>query len=213
MTPRAPLRFFSLAIMITAVLSMGACNKAGGGAGPGATGLSEEGYTVGDAKAPVTVIEFGSLTCPHCAHWEDATWPAFKAKYVDTGKVRYTFKETLIHGPLDAAGALLTHCVDPSKYLPTVQAIFRQQQQIFANDMRGALLNVAHSQGMSDDKFNACMADTKALEAANARQEAIIKNYNVESTPTFIINGVVHNEGAIEMDKMSAIIDPLLAKK
>ncbi len=210
MTTRAPLRLLSLAAALGAVLAVGACNKAAKTAA--AAGLSDDGYAVGQAGAPVTVREFGSLTCPHCARWEQEVWPAFKAKYVDTGKVRFIFNETLIHPELDAAGSLLTHCVSTDKYFPTVQGIFRQQPQIFAGDMRGALMNVAHSQGMSDDKFNACMSDTKALDAVNKRQTAIDTTYHVTGTPTFIINGKVYDSGEMPMDKMSAAVDPLLPK-
>ncbi len=207
----APLRFATLALALGAVLGLGACNKpaASTPAGAGA-GLSDDGYAVGNPSAKVTVLEFGSLTCPHCAHWEEAVWPQFKAKYVDTGKVRYVFKEVLIHPQEDAAAALLARCVPADKYFPTVQAVFRSQPQIFAGDTRGALLHVAQAEGMSEQQFTTCLSDTKALQAVGARQQKVDEVYHVSQTPTFIVNGKTVD--GVEMDQLSAAIDPLLAK-
>lgn len=210
----APFRLASLALALTAVLAVGACNKAdANGGGTAANGLSDAGYSVGDAKAPVTVIEYGSLTCPHCARWEEEVWPAFKAKYVDTGKVHYIFREFLIHEQEDAAGALLARCVPADKYFPTVQAIFRTQPQIFAGDTRGALLHVAQSQGMTEAQFTTCLSDTKGLAAVGARQQKALDEFHITGTPTFIINGKVFDSGEMPLDKISAAIDPLLPKK
>ncbi len=207
----APLRFAALALALGAVLGLGACNKsAASAAAPGGTGLSDDGYAIGNPGAKVTVMEFGSLTCPHCAHWEDVDWPLFKAKYVDTGKVRYVFKEVLIHPQEDAAASLLARCVPADKYFATVQAIFRSQPQIFAGDTRGALLHVAQSEGMSEQQFTTCLSDTKALQAVGARQQKIDEVYHVAQTPTFIVNGKTID--GVEMDQLSAAIDPLLAK-
>lgn len=207
----APLRYLSLTLAFGAVLAVGACNKAGAG-GTATAGLSEAGYTIGDAKAPVTVIEYGSLTCPHCARWEEEVYPAFKAKYVDTGKVRYTFREYLIHPQEDAAGALLARCVSPDKYMATVQGIMRSQPQIFAGDTRGALLNVAKAQGMSEAQFTTCLSDTSGLKAIEDRQTKALSDFQIQSTPTFIINGKKYDSGEMPIDKMSEAIDPLLKK-
>jgi protein-disulfide isomerase len=210
MTP-APLRFAALALIAGAVLSLGACNRSvASAAGAGGSGLSEDGFAMGNPNAKVTVIEFGSLTCPHCAHWEDGDWPEFKAKYVDTGKVRYIFKEVMIHPQEDAAAALLARCVPADKYFPTIQAVFRSQPQIFAGDARGALLHVAQSEGMSEQQFTACLSDTKALQAVGARQQKIDDVYHINQTPTFMVNGKVVD--GVEMNQLSAAIDPLLAK-
>ena len=207
----APLRLVSLALALGAALSLGACNKPVGGSGAVAgNGLSEDGYAMGNPNAKVTVLEFGSLTCPHCAHWEEAVWPQFKAQYVDTGKVHYVFKEVLIHQQEDAAAALLARCVPPDKYFATVQAVFRSQPQIFAGDTRGALLHVAQAEGMSEQQFTTCLSDTNALQAVGARQTKIDEVYHVSQTPTFIVNGKTLD--GVELKDLSAAIDPLLAK-
>jgi protein-disulfide isomerase len=211
MTPK---RLFTLAVALTGVIGLAACNNAGGGAGGSKTGsgLSAEGYSIGDPKAAVTVIEYGSLTCPHCAKWEDETWPGFKAKYVDSGKVYFIFREFLIHPEQDAAGALLARCVSPDKYFATVQGIFRTQPQIFAGDTRGALLHVAQSEGMTEAQFNSCLSNTEALKGVGERQQKALDEFRIESTPTFIINGKKYDTGEISLDKLSEQIDPLLKK-
>lgn len=204
------LRLLSLTLAMGGALALGACNKPAGSAAAG--GLSDDGYSMGKTDAPVTVIEYGSLTCPHCAHWEETVWPAFKAKYVDTGKVHYIFREVLIHPQEDAAGALLVRCVPPDKYFPTVQAIFRAQPQMFTGDVRGALLNVAKSEGMSEQQFTACLSNTDALKGVTARQQKV-DDAKINTTPTFVINGKTYDSGDMPIDKMSAAIDPLLAGK
>jgi protein-disulfide isomerase len=207
-------RLVPLVAAFAAVLAVGACNNNTGSAAAAGTGATDEGYSFGDPKAPVTVLEFGALTCPHCAHWEDAVWPAFKAKYVDTGKVHYIFREDLIHPEFDAAAGQLTRCVPKDKYWSTVQAIFRSQPQMFAenSNFRQVLQNVAVMEGLTEAQFNACLTDTKGLEAINQRQMKIDSTYHVEATPTFIINGKKYEPEDVSLEKMSTVIDPLLKK-
>ena len=119
-------------------------------------------------------------------------------------------KPGLIHPQEDAAAALLARCVPADKYFPTVQAVFRSQPQIFAGDTRGALLHVAQAEGMSEQQFTTCLSDTKALQAVGARQQKVDEVYHVSQTPTFIVNGKTVD--GVEMDQLSAAIDPLLAK-
>jgi protein-disulfide isomerase len=118
----------------------------------------------------------------------------------------------MIHPQLDAAAGLLARCVPADKYFPTVQAVFRAQPQIFEGDVRGALLHVAESEGMSEPQFTTCLSDTKGLQGVAARQKAIDETYHVNSTPTFIINGKVYDSGDMPMTAMSSAIDPLLTK-
>ena len=209
-------RLMSLAGALVAVLAVGACGSKSGGtsAATAPSGLSDQGYSIGNTNAKVTVVEYGSLTCPHCARWEEEVWPAFKAKYVDTGEVHYVFREVLIHPELDAAGALLVRCVPADKYFATVQAIFRSQPQMFGTaaqpgDVRGTLLNVAKAEGMSEAQFQACLSDTKGLTGVTARQK-IVDDAKISSTPTFVINGKVYDSGEMPIDKMSEAVDPLL---
>ncbi len=139
------------------------------------------------------VAEYASVACPHCAAFNNDIFPAFKAKYIDTGKVHYVFHEMLVGGQaeqaLAAAGFLLARCAGKDKYFAVNDEIFHAQSAIFASqDLRGGLLRVAQSLGMTEPQFNACVGDQAALKALDARVEAAGKD-GVNSTPTFIING------------------------
>ena len=164
--------------------------------------------TLGDPKAKVTVVEYASTACPHCAHWNADVWPAFKAKYVDTGKVYYTLKEFLTP-PEEAAtaGWLVARCAGKDKYFTVVDTLFRTQQDMFASgDFRGALLRVAQSAGMTEAQFNACVQDEKALADLDARVQKAIKDDDISATPTFFMNGKKVKEGEATLAELDAAV-------
>jgi protein-disulfide isomerase len=189
------------------VLALAACNKSAtavGAAGP-------EDMSMGNPNAKVLVAEYASVACPHCAAFNNDVFPAFKAKYVDTGRVHYVLHEMLVGGQAEvtmaAAGFLLARCAGKDKYFPVVDEIFRAQKSIFdSGDLRGGLLRIAQSTGMSEPQFTACIGDQAALKALNARVEKAGKNDGVDSTPTFIINGnkLVGEQTMAELDKAIA---------
>jgi protein-disulfide isomerase len=148
--------------------------------------------SLGNKDAKVTVVEYASVGCPVCGRWQKEVYPAFKAKYVDTGKVRYVFREMLVGGGSEvtvaASGFLLARCAGPDKYFPVIDAIFANQEQAFAAP-RETLENVAKSVGLTEAQFNQCIQDEKAIQALNDRVEKHAKNDGVNSTPTFVING------------------------
>jgi protein-disulfide isomerase len=208
----APYRRLSLVLF--ALVAAAGLSAASAAPKPAPQPVMAEEMSLGNPKAKVTVIEYASASCPHCARFSNEVFEAFKAKYVDTGKVHYVFREVLIHPELDAAGALLVRCVPADKYFATVQAIFRSQPQMFGTaaqpgDVRGALLNVAKAEGMSEAQFQACLSDTKGLTGVTARQK-IVDDAKISSTPTFVINGKVYDSGEMPIDKMSEAVDPLL---
>ena len=132
--------------------------------------------TIGDAKAPVTIIEYASMTCPHCAHFDEVTFPELKKRYIDTGKVRFILREF----PLDnlaAAAFMLARCAgkdDPAKYFALVDTLFRQQQQWAVQKPIPPLKAIAKQAGFTEETFNACLADQKILEGIEKmRQRAI----------------------------------------
>jgi protein-disulfide isomerase len=178
-----------LAIAAVSLAMLVGCSKSNtslGAAGP-------EDMTMGNPNAKVLVAEYASVACPHCAAFNNDIFPAFKAKYVDTGKVHYVLHEMLVGGQaeqaLAAAGFLLARCAGKDKYFAVTDEIFRAQSQIFASqDLRGGLLRIAQSMGMTEPQFTACIGDQAALKALNARVEKAGKD-GVNSTPTFIVNG------------------------
>lgn len=181
---------------------------AGCGGGGGANAVSAEDMTLGNPEAPVTVVEYASVTCSHCATFNETTFPQFKAKYIDTGKVHYVFKEFLTPPEqVAAAGFLIARCAGEDKYFTVIDALFRGQQEMFqSGDMRGGLLRVAQSAGMTEEQFNACVQDEAALKALNERVEKAIRQDGIQATPTFVVNGKKVKEGDISMAELDAAI-------
>lgn len=186
-----------------ASLALAGCSK-GGGAGA----TSAEDMTLGDPNAKVKLVEYASVTCSHCAAFNETTFPAFKAKYIDTGKVHYTFKEFLTPPEqVAAAGFLIARCAGDDKYFTVIDALFRGQQEMFqSGDMRGGLLRVAQSAGMTEEQFNACVQDEEALKALNTRVEKAIREDGISATPTFVVNGKKIKEGDITMAELDAAV-------
>jgi protein-disulfide isomerase len=178
-----------LVIAAASLALLAGCNKSNtslGAAGP-------DDMTLGNPSAKVLVAEYASVACPHCAVFNNEVFPAFKAKYIDTGKVHYVLHEMLVGGQgeqaLAAAGFLLARCAGKDKYFAVTDEIFHAQSAIFASqDLRGGLLRIAQSMGMTEPQFNACVGDQTALKALDARVEKASKD-GVNSTPTFLING------------------------
>lgn len=167
--------------------------------------------SIGKAGAPVTVIEYGSVACPHCAAWDNEVFPAFKAKYIDTGKVRYVFREMLTGNPqLAAAGFITARCAAPNHYFDVVHAIMHQQEAIYrGGQLRAPLLEIAKGVGLSEEAFDACLNDPKNLDAAGARSDANVELDKVDGTPAFIVNGVkVEGQSLAVLDKAIAGANP-----
>ena len=187
-------RFRPLALAALAgALLLAACSR-----GPAP---SAEDMTMGDPKAPVKMVEYASASCSYCATFNNTVFPEFKTKYIDTGKVHYTLKEFLTPpNELAAAGFLTARCAGKEKYFTVLDAIFRSQQEIFqTGDMRGVLLRVAQSAGLTEAQFNACITDEEALKALNARVDRAIKQDRITGTPAFFINGKSVGEGEISL--------------
>ncbi|MGD9508584.1 MAG: DsbA family protein [Geminicoccaceae bacterium] len=164
---------------------------------------------IGDPNAPVTIIEFASLTCPHCASFHVNTLPELEKRYIDTGKVRLVLRDF----PLDEMAlkaSVIAHCAGPDRYPQFVQVFFSQQASwTRSDDPEKALRQLAQLGGLGADQIDACLAD-KSLEDTilQARLDGQQK-YNIESTPSFIIGGKTHS-GDQSIEKFAELIDPLL---
>jgi protein-disulfide isomerase len=163
---------------------------------------------MGNDKAPVTVIEYASMTCPHCAFFQEKTFPELKKRYIDTGKVRYIFREF----PLDtlaAAAFMLARCSgekDNSKYFAMIDTLFRQQRQWAVEKPIPPLMAIAKQAGFTEKTFDACLANQKMLDGIESIRQRAVKTFKVQSTPTFFINGTAY-PGALEIDEMAKLID------
>jgi protein-disulfide isomerase len=165
---------------------------------------------LGPADAKVTIVEYASMTCPACANFHKTVYPELKKKYVETGKVRFVFREFPID-PRAAAGSMLARCAGGDKYFPMVDVLFqRQEQWAFVKASPIAELQaIAKQIGMSEERFNTCINDKKLLDSLQAIRDKASDKFGVSSTPTFFVNGkkLVGGQDLAAFDKL---IEPLL---
>ncbi|RWO40718.1 MAG: DsbA family protein [Mesorhizobium sp.] len=163
---------------------------------------------LGKDDAKVTIVEYASMTCPHCAHFAETTFPDLKTKYIDTGKARYILRE-FPFDPSAEAGFMLARCAKDN-YYPMVDVLFRQQANwAGVQNTKDALLQISKLAGFTQESFEACLTDQKLLDDVRSVQKRGANEFKVDSTPTFFINGKTY-KGAMSIEEMSAIIDPLL---
>jgi len=191
-----------IAAAAIASLSLAGCGKGGAG------GASAGDMSLGPADAKVQVLEYASASCSHCARFNNTVFPAFKAKYIDTGKVHYTLKEFLTPPEeVAAAGFLMARCAGKDKYFTVLDAIYKNQAEMFqTQDYRGVLLRIAQSSGMTEDQFNKCVSDPDALKALNARVQKAINDDKISGTPTFVVNGKQVATGEVTLAQLDAAI-------
>ena len=172
---------------------------------------------IGEENAPVTIVEYMSMTCPHCATFHNTTFDEIKTKYVDTGKARFVIRE-FPFDPRAAAAFMLARCnpakpseaATPAQYFPMVSMLMKQQETwAGAQDGRAALLQMSKLAGFSQESFQACLTNQQLLDDVNATMKRGADEFGVSSTPTFIINGKRY-AGALSVESMSALIDSLL---
>ena len=176
-------------------------------AAPGPLGDKAEGK----ADAPVTIIEYASMTCGHCAHFAATTFPKLKEKYIDTGKVRFILREFPLD-PLAAAGFMLARCAGDDKFFSVVDLLFREQAKwAYADKPVEGLQNLAKQIGFTQDSFKACLTNQELLDGVNAVRQRGAEKFGINSTPTFFINGKAYR-GAIEFADLEKILQPLLEK-
>nr|WP_295468964.1 DsbA family protein [Mesorhizobium sp.] len=163
---------------------------------------------LGKADAPVTIVEYASMTCPHCATFHATTLPEIKTKYIDTGKARLIMRE-FPFDPRAEAGFMLARCSE-DKYFAMVDVLFKQQSNwARAEDAQAALLQISKLAGFSQESFTACLTNQKLLEDIRAVRTRGADEFKVDSTPTFFINGDKY-AGALSVGELSAIIDSKL---
>ncbi len=135
---------------------------------------------LGKADAPVTIVEYASMTCPHCAHFHETTLPAIKEKYIDTGKVRLILRE-FPFDPRAEAGFMLARCAPAEQYFPMVDVLFKQQANwVGGRRPRPPLLQIARLAGFTQESFEACLTDQKLLDKLMAVRDRASKEFKVE---------------------------------
>jgi protein-disulfide isomerase len=165
---------------------------------------------LGNADAPVTIVEYFSLGCIHCKRFHETVLPKLKTDYIDTGKARLVMRDFPLDGVSQAA-ALLTRCVNDLAYFAMVDTLFKQQEDWHVEGGLAQIAATAKSAGLDDAAFNACLNDQARKDKMRTMQEEAVNTFKVESTPTFFINDRVLS-GVSEYEAFKATIDAALAR-
>ncbi|AGF74259.1 DSBA oxidoreductase [Bartonella australis AUST/NH1] len=164
----------------------------------------------GEDNAPVTIIEYASLTCAHCAFFFNDIFPKLREKYIKTGKVRLIFRD-FAYDPRATAGFMLARCVPEDRYFPLIEVLFQKQGEwVWEQDALTPLKKIGLMAGLTDESFDACLKNQSILDEVNASFERG-KELGVTATPTFFINGHKY-EGAASEESFFSVIDSFLPK-
>ncbi len=164
---------------------------------------------LGKADAPVTVVEYASMTCTHCAAFHTETYPTLVSKYIDSGKVKFILREFPLD-PLATAGFMLARCSGPDKRSAVVDLLFTQQKNwAFVDKPLEALEGLLKQTGMSKDSFETCLKDQKLYDQVNEVRDRGAQKFGVSATPTFYFNGTKVS-GELTPESLAKIVDPLL---
>jgi protein-disulfide isomerase len=211
--PRRLVPLLSLGALAIAALGFAIPARAQGAlAAEVARPVSLPDIAIGSAKAAVTITEYASMSCPHCAAWGENVFPMLRARYIDTGKVRFVFREF----PLDikAAGAsMLARCIakgDAEKYFAVIATMYQQLDPLLART-RDTLVLIGRLNGLNEQDVAACQTDQSLLEKLKADQQHAFNMLKVDSTPTFFVNGQ-RLKGAMSFEELEAIIKPMLKR-
>lgn len=194
------------------VLSLTACDNRK------MTPLRDEDMGMGPANAKVTLVEYASVTCSHCAEFNADIMPKIKAKYIDTGKIHYVYREVLTPpNNVSAAGVLLARCAGKDNYFKVIDAIMRSQGTMFADGTDAnaipTLLTIAKSVGMTEPQFNKCITDPDGQTRVNTNDENYTKIDGVKGTPTFFINGKLYQRHSGDFAEFDRELTKQLDKK
>ena len=226
-------RNFGLAVAAPALLVLAGCNDSSTSKAPTtppapakATASTEATVNVaelnkpgdlpdvalGKADAPVTIVEYASMTCGHCATFHTEGMPHLKTKYIDTGKVRYILREFPLD-PVAYAAALLARCAGEERFHAVVDLLFKQQRTwAFSDKPETTLFETVKQAGFTQEAFNACLQDQGAYAKLQKERQRASQQFGVDSTPTFFINGRIQR-GAMTPEQIDKVLEPYLAAK
>jgi len=206
--------WFALLVLLSlAGVSPALAQTAGTPAGNAAEllAVTPEDRVLGEADAPITIIEYASLTCPHCAHFANEVLPKLKETWIDTGKAKLILRDF----PLDGAAlraAMVARCAPPDRFYPLVEMFFAGQEQwVLTRDPGAALEHLARLGGVSSKEFNSCINDKTLEDRVTQSRLTASQQLGVGSTPTFFVNGS-KLEGAPTFETLDQLLSGLAAK-
>lgn len=218
---RRPALMMGAALMVAAAIGLMPGAASAQGAKADAADLTAElmkpgtipDLALGKEDAPVTIIEYASMTCSHCATFHNAILPQLKAKYIDTGKVRLILREF----PLDnlaAAGSMLARCAGGEKTYEVISTLFAKQSEwaFVQGNPVPALFKIVGDHGFTKESFDQCLTDQKLLDGITGVRDRANKSLGVRSTPTFFINGRKMADRSDQIEAFDRAIEPLLKK-
>jgi protein-disulfide isomerase len=178
--------------------------------------VTAEDYTLGSPKAPIQFVEYAAPQCPHCAHWNEEVFPQLKKNYIDTGKVYYVFRVFPLTS-VDVAVQAMAECLPRPAYFQFIDMMFRNQDKWDPDgyqipDVHAALVNMGRIAGMSAEKVDSCISNQDQLNKIAAVGEQANKTWGLNSTPSFIVNGIVSSQ-PVTWAGAQALLDGLLNKK
>lgn len=165
---------------------------------------------LGKADAPITIVEYASLTCPHCAHFEKDVLPKLKEKWIDTGKAKLILRDFPLDEPAMRA-AMVARCAPPERFYPLIDTFFADQEKWATKDYRAALERLAKLGGVGDKEFKTCISDKKLEDQVAGSRLTAAKDLGVDSTPTFFVNGTKYN-GEPTVEAFDQLLSGLAAK-
>jgi protein-disulfide isomerase len=179
--------------------------------------LASTDHMLGSPNAPVQVVEYAAPVCPICARWDMTVFQGFKSSYIDTGKVHYIFRVYPLQ-PVDLAVESMANCLPKSGYFPFIDMMYRNQSQWDPDgyqipDQQAALVHMGKIAGMTEAQVNRCSTDQAALKKASDVGGYAQKTYNINSTPSFIIDGVFHQQDVMTPEGVHAVIDAELKNR
>lgn len=219
-------RFMSGLIGTSAALALIACS----GGDTASTTTPTDGATsyevatdhaIGSINAPVTIVEYASVTCPHCANWSTGVYPELKKQYIDKGKVRYVFRPfPTAPQELADAGHMIALCAGDEQFLTNIKYQFDRQQQILGMAQQGkareAYIGIAKNSGLSEDEFEACLINQEIQDEYQAVVQSGI-DMGITGTPAFIVNGeyikkTPSGKSFYTLDSIEEVILPILGE-
>jgi protein-disulfide isomerase len=165
--------------------------------------------SLGAADAKVVIVEYASTTCPHCAKFHKEIFPTVKKEYIDTGKVKFVFREFPLND-VDLAAVMLARCAPEDKYFPLLEIYFEQQETWTKGNPRDELFKIAQLAGFTKESFEACLKNEEVAKGIIDSRNRAESEFGVESTPTFFINGEVLR-GTESIEEFKKLIDAALA--